>query len=103
MQASRAGPFQAWPRGTVVAVAVTAIELQSRTPVRDEDAAQSVRHGAVWVSYRPDLPPAQLRELDALTTFDPYDLVAPRSGLPSTIVVSEAKTDGLSVKVSSSP
>jgi peptidyl-prolyl cis-trans isomerase B (cyclophilin B) len=34
-------------------------------PIQNEHAVHSLEHGAVWVTYRPDLPPDQVAELAA--------------------------------------
>jgi hypothetical protein len=56
-------------------------------PVPNENAVHSLEHGALWVTYDPDLPTA---ELDALKEVLPstYVILSPFEGLPSPIVVS---------------
>lgn len=56
-------------------------------PVHSENAVHSMEHGAVWVTYRPDLPAAQvtmLREQLPST----YVLLSPFPGLQAPVVVS---------------
>lgn len=56
-------------------------------PVPDELAVHSLEHGAVWVTYRPDLPADQVTALeDAIP--DTYMVLSPREGLPSPVVAS---------------
>lgn len=56
-------------------------------PVKNENAVHSMEHGAVWVTYRPDLPPAQV---DALRKAMPstYAVLSPFTGLKSPVVAS---------------
>ncbi len=56
-------------------------------PVLDERAVHSLEHGAIWITYRPDLDPAMVAELaDFASTMD-FILLSPRDDLPSPIVV----------------
>jgi Protein of unknown function (DUF3105) len=57
------------------------------SPVPDELAVHSLEHGAVWVTYRPDLPVAQVDKLTAEVP-DTYMVVSPREGLPGPVVAS---------------
>lgn len=57
------------------------------TPVRSENAVHSLEHGAVWITYSPDLPADQVDRLRAIAD-DPYTLVSPFDGLPSPVVAS---------------
>lgn len=57
-------------------------------PVRDEHAVHSLEHGAVWVTYRPGLPPAQVDALGALAETQNDLLVSPFPDLPAPVVVS---------------
>lgn len=60
-------------------------------PVKNELAVHSLEHGAVWVTYRPDLPAAQVKTLvDSLP--DTYVLVSPYEGLPAPVVASSWAT-----------
>jgi hypothetical protein len=58
------------------------------TLVTDENAVHSLEHGAVWISYRPDLPQRQLDSLRQLAQRQPYVLVSPYPGLPAPLVAS---------------
>ncbi len=58
-----------------------------RQPVPSERAVHSMEHGAVWVTYRPDLPPADVSRLDDLAK-QTYVLVSPYPELPSPVVAS---------------
>ncbi len=62
-------------------------------PVPNEYAVHSLERGAVWLTYRPDLPPAQVRQLAALAEIKgdenrtrEYVLVSPFEGIPAPIV-----------------
>lgn len=57
------------------------------SPVPNENAVHSLEHGAVWVTYRPDLPADQVETLvDSLP--DTYMVVSPFEGLDSPVVAS---------------
>jgi hypothetical protein len=56
-------------------------------PINSENAVHSMEHGAVWITYRPDLPKEQVDRLKELASTD-YMLLSPYPGLPSPIVVS---------------
>ncbi len=55
-------------------------------PVANENAVHSLEHGAVWITYRPDLPSAQVATLRKDVTGKPYGLLSPYPGLPTPIV-----------------
>jgi hypothetical protein len=57
-------------------------------PVRNENAVHSIEHGAVWITYRPDLPREQVDKLRELANSQSYVLVSPYPGLASPIVAS---------------
>lgn len=57
-------------------------------PVQNENAVHSLEHGAVWITYQPELPVEQVAALKALTKAGAYRLLSPYPGLPSPIVVS---------------
>ncbi len=56
-------------------------------PVPDQLAVHSLEHGAVWVTYRPDLPADQVQALEESLP-DTYIVLSPRDGLPSPVVAS---------------
>ncbi|MFD0659639.1 DUF3105 domain-containing protein [Thermocatellispora tengchongensis] len=56
-------------------------------PINNENAVHSMEHGAVWITYRPDLPKAQVDKLKELASSD-YMLLSPYPGLPSPVVIS---------------
>jgi hypothetical protein len=58
------------------------------TPVRNENAVHSLEHGAIWITYRPDLPQAQIDTLKALAESQTYILVSPMADLPAPVVAS---------------
>ncbi|HLU74871.1 MAG TPA: DUF3105 domain-containing protein [Nonomuraea sp.] len=58
-------------------------------PIHNEHAVHSLEHGAVWITYRPDLPADQLeklRDVASTTGQRDYMLVSPFEGLPAPIV-----------------
>lgn len=60
-------------------------------PVREETAVHSLEHGAVWITYSPDLPQNQVEELKNTAEDRSYILVSPYPDLPSeTPVVASA-------------
>ncbi len=56
-------------------------------PINNETAVHSMEHGAVWITYRPDLPAAQVDKLKSLVNGD-YILLSPYPGLPAPVVAS---------------
>lgn len=58
------------------------------TPVPNENAVHSLEHGAMWITYRPDLPTDQVSALRAAVKGQPYGLLSPYPGLPSPVVAS---------------
>ena len=56
-------------------------------PVLDELAVHSLEHGAVWVTYRSDVPAGALSDLAALATRLPYLLVSPYEAQDSPLVL----------------
>ena len=56
--------------------------------VRDEHAVHSLEHGAVWITYSPDLPDDQVQTLRSLTSAGKYLVVSARDDLPSPVVAS---------------
>jgi len=66
-------------------------------PIPEETAVHSMEHGAVWVTYEPDLPEDQIVVLRQLGG-QPYILVSPYPGQPAPVI---ASAWGLQVEVSS--
>ncbi|WP_084670847.1 DUF3105 domain-containing protein [Sporichthya polymorpha] len=56
-------------------------------PVPNENAVHAMEHGAVWLTYRPDLPAAQVATLKKAMP-DSFGLLSPYPGLPSPVVAS---------------
>ena len=67
-------------------------------PVHNENAVHSLEHGAMWITYRPDLPAAEIATIVNDVSGQPYGLVSPYPGLPSPIV---ATAWGVQLKLSS--
>lgn len=62
-------------------------------PVPNENAVHSMEHGAVWITYEPNLPPDQLAALQQLVSThyvgsERYLVLSPYAGIPSPIVAS---------------
>jgi hypothetical protein len=57
-------------------------------PVPNERAVHSEEHGAVWITYRPDLPAADVKTLRKIARGNDYVLVSPYVGLPASVVAS---------------
>lgn len=57
-------------------------------PIITEAGVHSLEHGAVWVTYDPDLPAEQVERLRRLAEVNPYLLVSPVRGLPGPVVAS---------------
>ncbi len=53
--------------------------------IADEHAVHSLEHGAVWVSYRPDLAADELATLRGLVEGNPYRILSPYPGLKTPI------------------
>jgi hypothetical protein len=56
-------------------------------PVANEAAVHSLEHGAVWITFRPDLADAEVTRLRALARGS-KTLVSPFDGLPAPVVAS---------------
>lgn len=56
------------------------------TPINTSGAVHSLEHGAVWVTYRPDLPQKQIDILTKAAKLNPYQLLSPYPGLASPVV-----------------
>jgi Protein of unknown function (DUF3105) len=57
-------------------------------PVRNENAVHSLEHGAVWITYQPNLPKDQVDNLAAIGRDQTFVLVSPYPGLPAPVVAS---------------
>lgn len=57
-------------------------------PVSNENAVHTMEHGAVWITYNPDLPQQQVTELQDLANSRDCVLVSPYQGLDSPVVAS---------------
>ncbi len=57
-------------------------------PIVDEMGVHSLEHGAVWITYSPDLPRPQLDILRDLAADQSYVLVSPYPNLPTPVVAS---------------
>ncbi len=57
-------------------------------PIQNENGVHSLEHGAVWITYLPSLPAAQVAKLDAAAKNQLYLLVSPYPGLPAPVVAS---------------
>ena len=55
-------------------------------PLHNENAVHSMEHGAVWVTYRPSLPAADVNVLASDIQGKPYTLLSPYPGLPHPVV-----------------
>ena len=53
------------------------------SPVPNELAVHALEHGAVWVTYRPDLPAGPRRAASSTSVPDTYMVVSPFAGLPA--------------------
>lgn len=54
--------------------------------IPNEAAVHSLEHGAIWVTYRPDLPADQVAVLRAAVRGEPYGLLSPFPDLPDPVV-----------------
>jgi hypothetical protein len=57
-------------------------------PIRNELGVHSLEHGAVWITYRPDLPGQDVDRLRQLPRGQTHVLVTPFPDLPSPVVAS---------------
>jgi hypothetical protein len=57
-------------------------------PIANENGVHSLEHGAVWITYQPDLPAADLQALQTLTRQSGFRLLSPYPDLSSPIVLS---------------
>jgi hypothetical protein len=57
-------------------------------PVQNEHAVHSLEHGAVWITYQPDLPQATVDQLRNLVRGHDHVLLSPYPNLPKPVVAS---------------
>lgn len=57
-------------------------------PIANEHAVHSLEHGAVWITYRPDLDESEVSKLAGITRQSTHRMLSPYPGLPSPIVAS---------------
>ena len=57
-------------------------------PVRPENVVHSQEHGAVWITYQPDLAESDREALAELAVDQPYVLISPYPGLEDPVVAS---------------
>ena len=58
------------------------------SPVPNENAVHSMEHGAVWITYQPNLASADVNHLTSLVSGHSYVILSPYLGLPSPVVAS---------------
>ena len=56
-------------------------------PIPNETAVHSLEHGAVWITYRPDLPADEVAVLRRLAETQDHVLVSPYPDLPAPVVI----------------
>jgi hypothetical protein len=56
-------------------------------PIRTENVIHSMEHGAVWITYRPDLDSADVSQLRGFVGDEGYLLLSPYPNLASNIVL----------------
>jgi hypothetical protein len=56
-------------------------------PVETKNAVHSLEHGAVWITYQPDLTDDEVSELQGLVRGQPYVVLSPYPGLKSPVVL----------------
>ncbi len=57
------------------------------SPVAIENAVHSMEHGAIWITYRPDLPEADVERLQDLAWGENFLLLSPYTNLASPLVL----------------
>ena len=57
-------------------------------PVAEELAVHAMEHGAVWITYRPDLPADQVEQLKGLVRGKSYTLLSPFPDQPTAVAAS---------------
>lgn len=56
-------------------------------PIDPGYAIHSMEHGAIWITYHPDLPPAQIADLQAKTRNQSYLILSPHPDQDAAIVL----------------
>ncbi len=59
-------------------------------PIPSELGVHSLEHGAVWITYSPDVPTEQVQRLTDLAGGNAYVLLSPFDGLPEQPIVASA-------------
>jgi hypothetical protein len=57
-------------------------------PIVNEHAVHSLEHGAVWITYQPNLPSDQIARLQDITRQSTHRLLSPYVGIDSPIILS---------------
>lgn len=57
-------------------------------PIENEYGVHSLEHGAVWITYRPDLPVEDVTRIQSIARGQPFVLLSPYPDLPSPVVAS---------------
>lgn len=57
-------------------------------PIVNENGVHTLEHGAVWITYQPNLPSSDVQALQTLTRQSGFRLLSPYPDLPSPIVIS---------------
>ena len=57
-------------------------------PIETKNAVHSMEHGAVWITYQPELPADEVARLQNAARGEPYVLLSPYPGLESPVVLS---------------
>lgn len=55
-------------------------------PINEQSAVHSLEHGAVWLTYKPDLPAADIATLTSLVRDKPYVLLSPDSSQSAAVM-----------------
>ncbi len=56
-------------------------------PIANELAVHTLEHGAVWLTYQPNIAAAELLKLQTITRQSPYRLLSPYPDQPAPIIV----------------
>ncbi|MBP2706178.1 DUF3105 domain-containing protein [Microbispora sp. RL4-1S] len=57
-------------------------------PLRSENVVHAQEHGAVWITYAPDLPQSDLERVRALVAGRDYVVLSPFPGQPAAVIAS---------------